>query len=228
MTGAATVTVVDRGAVLDALSTVMDPELDRDVVELGFVAACSIQRGAVEVVLRLPTYWCAPNFAWLMAEDARLALQAVPGVERVIVHLAGHHAEEEIAGGVNQDLGFDAAFQGLADSGLADLRRTFREKAFLVRLGRVLDELAGPFGVDLRVGDLPDTSEARAYLRVRSELGLDCSPLAAAITEPDGGQVTDLGLFRRRARLARVSQDANTSVCRALLAARDRTDRVAG
>ena len=112
MTVAATETLVDRGAVLDALSTVMDPELDRDVVELGFVAACSIGEGAVEVVLRLPTYWCAPNFAWLMADDARVALLAVPGVERATVRLAGHHAEDEIAGGVNQDLGFDAAFRG--------------------------------------------------------------------------------------------------------------------
>ena len=179
-------------------------------------------------MLRLPTYWCAPNFAWLMADDARVALLAVPGVERATVRLAGHHAEDEIAGGVNQDLGFDAAFQGLADDGLTDLRRTFREKAFLVRLGRVLDELPGPFGVDLSVGDLPDTAEAGAYLRVRAELGLDCSPRAKAITEPDGGPVTDLPLFRRRARLARVSQDANTSVCRALLAARDRTELVAG
>jgi metal-sulfur cluster biosynthetic enzyme len=228
MTGAATATVVDRGAVLDALSTVMDPELDRDVVALGFVAACSIRGGTVEVVLRLPTYWCAPNFAWLMAEDARLGLLAVPGVERATVRLAGHHAQDEIAGGVNRDLGFDAAFSGLANAGLADLRRTFREKAFLVRLGRVLDELTAPFGADLRVGDLPDSPEARAYLRVRSELSLDCSPLAPAITEPDGSEVSDLALFRRRARLARVSQDANTSVCRALLAARDRADQVAG
>jgi metal-sulfur cluster biosynthetic enzyme len=228
MTGPATVKMVDRGAVLDALSTVMDPELDRDVVELGFVAACSIRGGTVEVVLRLPTYWCAPNFSWLMAEDARLALVGVPGVELATVRLAGHHAEAEIAGGVNQDVGFDAAFSGLADGGLTDLRRAFRQKAFLVRLGRVLDELAGPFGGDLRVGDLPDTSEVRAYLRVRSELGLDCSPLAPAITEPDGSEVSDLALFRRRARLARVSQEANTSVCRALLAARDRADQVAG
>jgi metal-sulfur cluster biosynthetic enzyme len=215
-------------AVLAALSTVMDPELDRDVVELGFVAACSIRGGTVDVTLRLPTYWCAPNFSWLMAEDARLALLSVPGVEAAQVRLDGHHAEREIGLGVNGDEPFDAAFAGHADAGLSDLRRAFREKAFLVRLGRVLDALQGPFDAGLTVGDLPDTAEVRAYLRIRAELGLNCSPEARAISEPDGGEVGDLTLFRRRARLTRVSQDANTSVCRALLAARDRMDRVAG
>ena len=36
--------------------------------------------GAAEVHLRLPTYFCAPNFAFLMVADAHDAVAAVPGV----------------------------------------------------------------------------------------------------------------------------------------------------
>ncbi len=32
--------------------------------------------------LRLPTYFCAPNFAFLMVADAYDAVSAVPGVPR--------------------------------------------------------------------------------------------------------------------------------------------------
>ena len=58
--------------VLDALAEVHDPELDEPITTLGFVASCEVDRdGDVEVALRLPTPQCAPNFAFLMAADAR-------------------------------------------------------------------------------------------------------------------------------------------------------------
>ena len=41
--------------------------------------------GRVEVVLRLPTFWCAPNFAYLMAYDAREQALRVSGVREVRV-----------------------------------------------------------------------------------------------------------------------------------------------
>ena len=48
-----------------------DPELDEPVTELGFVASCTVSKAGVAVVrLRLPTYFCAPNFAYLMVADA--------------------------------------------------------------------------------------------------------------------------------------------------------------
>ena len=59
---------VDRvTAVNAALAAVLDPELDRPITDLGFVRAVSVGAdGSVEARLRLPTYFCAPNFAWLM------------------------------------------------------------------------------------------------------------------------------------------------------------------
>ena len=62
------------GRVWEALRTVRDPELDADVVSLDFVGSVEIaeaETGPVaHVTLRLPTYFCAPNFAFLMVADA--------------------------------------------------------------------------------------------------------------------------------------------------------------
>lgn len=65
------------GRVLAALDTVMDPELDQPVTTLGFVRSVVIKDGAVTVHLRLPTAFCAPNFAYLMVADAYDALHTV-------------------------------------------------------------------------------------------------------------------------------------------------------
>ena len=63
-----------------ALDRVVDPELDRPVTSLDFVQGVEIDGDVVTVRLRLPTYWCAPNFAWLMVSDAHDAVGALPGV----------------------------------------------------------------------------------------------------------------------------------------------------
>jgi metal-sulfur cluster biosynthetic enzyme len=58
--------------VLDALCEVRDPELDEPITTLGFVSLCEVSAdGDVALRLRLPTPQCAPNFAFLMAADAR-------------------------------------------------------------------------------------------------------------------------------------------------------------
>ena len=62
---------VPREDLLRALETVRDPELDEPITSLGFVAACTVSSdGDAQVRLRLPTYFCAPNFAYLMVADA--------------------------------------------------------------------------------------------------------------------------------------------------------------
>ena len=52
--------------------------------------------GAVSMSFRLPTYWCAANFAFLMAEDMRDAVAALPWVTRVTVTLGEHMYSETI------------------------------------------------------------------------------------------------------------------------------------
>ncbi|MGY1682359.1 iron-sulfur cluster assembly protein, partial [Geodermatophilus sp. SYSU D01176] len=65
-----------------ALGTVVDPELDEPITDLGFVRSVAVEGATVRVHLRLPTSFCAPNFAYLMASDAQDAVAALPGVER--------------------------------------------------------------------------------------------------------------------------------------------------
>src|SRR5215472_18667154 len=117
-----------------ALAAVTDPELDRSLVELGFAGAALDGPGHVTVELRLPTFWCAPNFAYLMVQDAHDAVAGVPGVESVSVRLLDHFAGEEISAGVARGASFDDAFDGLGDGeGLDALRRLFHVKAFTAR-----------------------------------------------------------------------------------------------
>ena len=68
-------------SVLGALSEVHDPELDESITSLRFVSSCEVSTdGDVEVALCLPTPQCAPNFAFLMAADARAVVRRLPGV----------------------------------------------------------------------------------------------------------------------------------------------------
>ena len=56
------------------LDGVTDPELDESVVALNFVTEAIVDAAnCVHVFFRLPTYWCAANFAFLMADDMRTA-----------------------------------------------------------------------------------------------------------------------------------------------------------
>ena len=104
---------------LQALETVRDPELDEPITSLGFVASCAVSAaGDAQVRLRLPTYFCAPNFAYLMVADAYDAVSALPGVRRAEVVLEDHFASDVINGGVAAQAGFVRSFDGEAVSEL--------------------------------------------------------------------------------------------------------------
>src|SRR5881227_709030 len=108
--------------VLAALEAVRDPELDEPITSLGFVTSCTVSgQGDAQIRLRLPTYFCAPNFAFLMVADAYDAVTAVPGVRRAEIVLEDHFAAEAINGGVAARAGFAATFDGEAVSELDGL-----------------------------------------------------------------------------------------------------------
>ena len=120
------------GHALAALATVRDPELDEPITSLGFVTACTVSAdGDARVRLRLPTYFCAPNFAFLMVADAYDAVTGVPGVRSTEVVLEDHFASDAINGGVAARAGFAASFDGEAVSELHGLRADFLHKAVL-------------------------------------------------------------------------------------------------
>jgi metal-sulfur cluster biosynthetic enzyme len=222
------VTADDRaGAVLAALAHVRDPELDEPLPALGFVSSVEVDGARARVRLRLPTYFCAANFAALMVADAREAVLGVPGIDDADVALDDHFASDEINGSVAAGRAFADAFPGETDGGLGELRGLFARKALLVRESRVVEALVrgGRGAVELaemRVCDLPDGLETREYLARRTELGLDASPAAPAIVRGDGSAVTagDVSRHLRIARTVRVSVEGNAGLCRSLLRTR--------
>ena len=220
--------MIDRNEVLSALSGVRDPELDEPITDLDFVSALEIEGADVLVRLRLPTYFCAPNFAYLMVADAHAAAISVPGVERARIFLDDHYASEEINGGVNERQGFDGAFPGETEGpDLEGLRTTFRRKSFVSRQeqlcrtlraeGHSSEELA-----NMRLEDLPPSEEFETYLERRAELGLDVSAGAPLVVDPDGNRVPEEAVVQhlRFAKTVRVSIEGNASLCRGLLSTR--------
>src|SRR5262245_48087893 len=110
-----TVAVADKSRVLAALDRVRDPALDEPITSLGFVASCAVSAdGHARVRLRLPTYFCAPNFAFLMVADAYDVVSATEGVRHTEVVLEDHFAAEAINGGVAVRAGFARSFAGEA------------------------------------------------------------------------------------------------------------------
>jgi metal-sulfur cluster biosynthetic enzyme len=215
-----------------ALAGVRDPELDEPITDLGFVARVTAAGGRVEVALRLPTYFCAPNFAWLMVDDAQAALRAIPGVGEVQIRLVDHFAADEITTGVGEGQGFDAAFGGLADGGLDELRQVFRRKALAARQDRLCRMLlaGGATPADLaghRLGDLPPGADTDTYLQRRAELGLDVSPGAPFLVDRAGAPVSPdrVTAYLRRLQTIAVSIEGNAGFCRGLLATRYHTDK---
>ena len=70
------------------LQGVTDPELDESVTELNFVTKADVDpENRVHIEFRLPTYWCAANFSFLMADDMRRAVSALDWVKGVSVVL---------------------------------------------------------------------------------------------------------------------------------------------
>jgi metal-sulfur cluster biosynthetic enzyme len=221
--------------VLAALGTVYDPELDEPITGLRFVASCAVSPdGDVDVRLRLPTPQCAPNFAFLMASDARAAVLGVAGVRAARVVLEDHYTGEEINAAVGTGGGFAEAFPGETSGQLEALRSLFQRKALLARQSRVLERLLaadparGPAELaGLRVADLPaDDPDVARCGELRRALGVDGGSRTAAFVRPDGSAVAaaDLDRWRRAGRLINTSLESNGTLCRSLLATRHGLD----
>ena len=222
--------MTSRTQVLDALSVVRDPELDEPITDLDFVSELQVENGAASVRLRLPTYFCAPNFAYLMVADAKDAVLSVPGIECANVILDDHYASGEINVGVNDEHGFDGAFPDETESpDLEELRTVFRRKSFVSRQEQLCRELLtrGNTPLDLAgmtLGDVPGSDSLQTYLERRAGLGLDVSGDAPLVVDPDGKRIPEDAVIQhlRFARTVRVSIEGNAELCRGLLATRYR------
>ena len=211
------------------LSVVTDPELDESVTELGFVSHVRAdQAGNVAISFRLPTYWCAANFAFMMTEDLRRAALSLPWVRNVSLTIDDHMYGEEINRGMADGLSFEQAFPTEASADLSVVRRTFGIKAFQRRQEALLRDL-------LDAGQTPQSLAAMTVVALRSLGGMlverylekrDLAGPAAdadpAFVDADGHRIDPLRLsdYLRDLHRVTINTEFNGILCRGLLAAR--------
>ena len=234
---------VDRTAVRERLRRVNDPELDRSIVDLEYVERIAIDGDQVTVTFVLPTAWCSPAFAWMMATGIRDEVTSLSGVSDVTVELEDHMHGTEITSGVNERHAFQDVFPDAEDDVTA-VRRKLDEKARLARQYRAGEALLDA-GVDpeqaatLTRGDLdldfesdrgalalPDTGVVvtvpRApladYLEKARATGLVTDPDDHLFADPDGNPIDpeQFELVHHRARAAHVNAAGQGSVCESL------------
>ncbi len=241
---------ITEADIYTAIADVLDPELDEPLVKLGFIDRVLVNGPDVTVLFKLPTYWCAPNFAYLMASDLRKKVRTVPGVRIVRVALLDHCAEEEVTNAVNQGQSFSEAFPDDApeDEHLEELRRTFLRKGFLMRQDALLRQMLKVGLDETTISALHMTNitidepnnvafvsiqeqvvrlegvghSASVYLSRRTSLGLPQASDDPLIIDDQGQPLQPGGLkeFLRRSRSIRMNIMFNTSLCKGLFRTR--------
>jgi metal-sulfur cluster biosynthetic enzyme len=222
--------------ILEALATVTDPELDEPITELGFVRSVVLDDEGVTVHLRLPTAFCSPNFAYLMASDALDALRELNHIGQVRVFLDDHHDSEKINAGLAADAGYLGTFGNEADESLAELRDVFWRKAHTAAMERAIASMLRQVPMDVdRIGrltlrDLPEGRPKVALLRRRFAIGLSNCPNSRVLVDDSGQPIPSDGvpLRLRFAKAVRISMEGNAHFCRGLLATRYAEEDTAG
>jgi metal-sulfur cluster biosynthetic enzyme len=220
--------------VWERLAGVTDPELDESVTELNFVTHVEVDAaGAVAVGFRLPTYWCAANFSFLMADDMRRALLELPWVTGVSVVLGEHMYAEAINAGLARGLSFQETFGSEADGDLDDLRRTFLVKAFQRRQSALLSHLLAEScdaetvaaltlqALNRLVLDGEGDRLRRRYLERRGVVGAPGDDAPAFVDAAGQGLgAAALPAYVKALRRVGVNAEFNGALCRGLLSAR--------
>ena len=156
----------------------------------GFVRSVRIDDAGVTVHLRLPTSFCAPNFAYLMASDAVDALRRVPEVGKVTVLLDDHHDSDKINAGLAADAGYVGTFGSEAEQDLDELRGISSAKHTRRRWSGADGAAPAPAGPStsgrLTLGELPGGPHKDALLRRRTGIGLGIRPDDLVLVDDDG------------------------------------------
>ena len=218
------------------LATVVDPELDESVTEMNFVSRVDVDASdCVHIDFRLPTYWCAANFAFLMADDMRTAVRSLPWVKETNIVLGEHMYADKINHGVAHGLSFEDSFGDEANGNLDDVRRTFLVKAFQRRqealIKHVMSNGASPEDITtLTMGELESNKAAAdeegqklvvRYQERRAVIGsYSNSSLAFVTTEGRSLDAGSLPGYMSALRRVRANAEFNGAMCRGLLEAR--------
>lgn len=235
---------IDREAVRKRLDRVTDPELDRSITELEYIDAIEIDGGTVTVAFTLPTAWCSPAFAWMMATDARDAVASHPAIDEARIELRDHMHAGEINGGVNSGAPFSSAFED-ADGDIEAVRRDLDAKARMARQYRAISTLLDgglapeqvvglvrdDIGIDadratVRIDDAlsicVEAEPIRRYVEKATETGLVNAPDDRLFATPEGDPISlaEFETVHRRGRLAATNMGSQGHICENLGEAR--------
>ncbi len=233
--------------VLRALSTVTDPELDEPITELGFVKDLSVSDdGRVSLDLVTSTFWCSPNFVYMMLEETREVVSKLSGIKAVCVHLEGHHDADLINRGINSGKSFSECYESEAKGDLVELNRMIRTRALRSRLFSMAAAMAraGIASGELlrlsrqevtsegdtfvvrsqdttrRVSEPSDVRRVARYLDFLAKLGRDDGPLVIWDLEGTHPEEAEFAANLALSRTTKSNFSLNAELCRALLSAR--------
>lgn len=220
--------------VWQCLDCVIDPELDESITTMGFVEKVKIDEDThcVDVEFRLPTYWCSPNFAFLMALDIRTEVQRLDWVPRVLVKLNDHCFGKRINDGVNGDRDFNQVFSEYCDGqDLSSVRLKFLEKAFVRRQETVLlalekhslsrSDIVTMTLETLELVELQDGEAQRQLKRyctllLAQNLADNKADLAFVTWAGEALSVEGFNDYLSKSRAVRINMEFNNALCRGL------------
>ncbi len=100
-----------RKKIFDALSPIVDPEINVSIMELQLIDNVDIQDGAVKVDLHLTSPFCPAVFGFKIAQDIHDNIQKIEGVKKVTVNVSNHFMAEAINKQVNESGKTTGTFQ---------------------------------------------------------------------------------------------------------------------
>ena len=160
-----------------------------------------------------------------MVADAYDVVSALPGVRVASVVLEDHFASDTINDGVAAQADFVRSFYGEAVSKLHELRADFLRKAVMAGTDQVCRPLlaAGTSPTELlamTLGEVPPSVGLVRLRERRAALGLPAADSAPLLIDPVSGAPVPADaapLHLRKAKVTRVSIEANAGICRGML-----------
>jgi len=91
-----------RKKIFDALTPIVDPEINVSIMELQLVDNVDIQDGNVKIDLHLTSPFCPAVFGFKIAQDVRDNIKKIEGIKKVTINVSNHFMAEAINKQVNE------------------------------------------------------------------------------------------------------------------------------